>query len=244
VAAKWQHFRPILGLGSEQSKPPPREGRADQALLVPSLESWRSVMHPGASQSHGPETLEQGLERDVCRLRSLAGRNALAERWQYLPQRVLGDLLRWRPGRFRGLQTADLDDLRQVGCVALLKASEAWDPARSVKFQTFTYHCIRARILSAGKPRPRHRFLRRLRMAIEPGQAWSDPFQHADLYAALGRLARADRELLEQRFGLAGVCHGRTLQDLGREHGLTGEAIRRRIAAALSEVSIHLTACQ
>jgi RNA polymerase sigma factor (sigma-70 family) len=190
--------------------------------------------------------MDPGLEPDVCRLplRTLAERNALAECWQYLPQRVLADLLRRQPGRFRGLQAADLDDLRQVGCVALLKASEAWDPARGVKFQTFAYHCIRVRILDAGKRRPRHRFVERLAEADEPGQAWADPFQHADLYAALDRLDRGDRELLEQRFGLAGMSGGRTLRDLGRERGLSAEAIRRRIAAALGEVCLHLSARQ
>jgi RNA polymerase sigma factor (sigma-70 family) len=175
-------------------------------------------------------------------LRSLAERNALAEQWQYLPRRVLGDLLRSCRARFRGLQAADLDDLRQVGCVALLKASETWDAARGVKFLTFAYNCIRTRLLDACRRRPRFVF-RPLSGACDPSQRGPDLFKHADLYTALSRLDPGDRQLLEQRFGLDGGGRGRTLRDLGQERGRTGEAVRRRIAAALGEVRFHLSAC-
>jgi RNA polymerase sigma factor (sigma-70 family) len=182
-----------------------------------------------------------GQEPDGCRLRWLAERNALAECWQYLPQRVLQDLLRRRAGGFGDLQAADLEDLRQVGCVALLKASEVWDAARGVKFQTFAYHCIRTRLLDAFRRRPRFVF-RPLSGACDPSRREPDPFKHADLYAALSRLDPGDRQLLEQRFGLDGGGRGRTLRDLGHERGRTSEAVRRRIAAALGEVGSYLSA--
>jgi RNA polymerase primary sigma factor len=68
-----------------------------------------------------------------------------------------------------------------------------------------------------------------------PEQATSDRLRSAELAQALMQLEPRLRGLIERRFGLAGHSPG-TLDEIGRELGVTRERVRQLEARALREL--------
>lgn len=54
---------------------------------------------------------------------------------------------------------------------------------------------------------------------------------------AVEQLPKGDRELIEGYYGLSGIGQTRSLRQLGREYGLSGEGVRLRINRILSDLS-------
>jgi RNA polymerase sigma factor (sigma-70 family) len=171
-------------------------------------------------------------------LRGTHERNDLVLRWRYLPRRVVRDLLRRRPDARRLLGRLDFEDLEQVGLLGLMRAAERWDPTRNAKFSTFAFHCVRNRLCQE---------LRRQSYS-GPGESpltWEPttvvmPEQWTEsLAAAMARLDAADRQLLEQRFGLRDEAP-RTIVSIAREWGRPRKYVRKCLVRALNRLSAHL----
>ena len=159
-------------------------------------------------------------------LRSETERNALAEEWSCLPRRVLKDLLRHRPTLAPRLIAIGLEDLGQVGQLALLRAAAHWDECQGYQYSTLAYRCVRNAILNEAK-RCTHRHLRGVALCefSDPPapQEVEDP-SPADvtaLRAALAELPPLERDLICAHFGIGGPA--RSYKELGEKHGRSGE---------------------
>jgi RNA polymerase sigma factor (sigma-70 family) len=88
------------------------------------------------------------IPADRYRARSLRGipaRDALALQWAHLPVVVFCQTLK----NNAAVQRLGLEDARQEGFVALLRAAESWDEARGVPFSRYAMACIVNRLLVA-----------------------------------------------------------------------------------------------
>ena len=74
---------------------------------------------------------------------ALEERNALVEEHRRLAVAIAASFHQRFPGRF------DLDDLVQIGGLALLSAAARYDPGRGIPFQAYARHRIRGAILDA-----------------------------------------------------------------------------------------------
>ena len=170
----------------------------------------------------------------------LAERDTLILRWRFLPRKIVRDVLRYRADAPYLLQAVGFDDLEQAGMLCLVKAAGRWDRERGVRFSTFAFpyvlNGIRKEILRQLTRRPPE-----ARLASEPAAAGDDGQGFEELYAALGRLRPADREVLEQRFGLGGRLP-RTFESMAQECGRTKECLRKRVAKALTRLAAEMAA--
>lgn len=174
-----------------------------------------------------------------CPQLSPAERSALAEKWQYLPLRVLNDLLRRWPSLRNLVDLAGHDDVVQAGQVGLIRAARVYDPNRGVQFITLAYkatlHAIQRELhyrrrLGAPKEFPE---------GLEPSAPDSHPEIHDDVTAAVNTLEPADRQVLSWRFGLGGgpEC---TLAEIANRLGCCYETARQRVNQALERTAVAL----
>jgi RNA polymerase sigma factor (sigma-70 family) len=168
-----------------------------------------------------------------------AERDALVLRWRFLPRKILRDLLRRRSDARHVLQRVGFDDLEQVGLLNLLRAAGRWDRNRGVQFSTFAFpyvlNGIRREILLRVSRRPPEATL-----ALDPAASDDEGLGFTDLYAALGRLTPADRDILTVRFGLGGEPP-RTLQSIARQCGRTKECVRKRVKKAIARLAARMS---
>jgi RNA polymerase sigma factor (sigma-70 family) len=218
------------------------EGNANPANDLP----FHNAEHTaGVIRRRGALLQALGATGPECRVGLLAAavrdtseRDELVLRWRFLPRKIIRTLLRRQPDARRLFGFLELEDLEQVGILALLTAAERWDPARGAQFSSFAYCCILRRLRKEIRRQVHARPAATL-TGEPPARAAADRHQHEDLHAALNRLGTAERELLVRRFGL----HGQeplTLISIARQCGRTPECIRQRVVRALAAVSTHL----
>jgi len=162
----------------------------------------------------------------------------------------------WFAQRYKGVAeklSVDLDDLSQVASIALLQAAKRFDPAQGTAFSTYAYAAMKnecQRWLSALR-RSRHR-LPTIPLGLMTWRRWSEclgavEYTH-DVYeiglvrhplaeimqtevslwvsAAIESLDEIDQRVVRGRFGLG--CRCKTLEEIGREIGVTKERVRQR----------------
>jgi RNA polymerase primary sigma factor len=105
-------------------------------------------------------------------------------------------------------------DLIQEGILGLIRAVEKFDWRRDLKFSDFLADAE----------------------AIDPMDAVADQLRHEALQLGLNALPERYRRVLELRYGLDGQ-DPRTLDEIGREFGLTRERIRQIEVEALRELA-------
>lgn len=139
------------------------------------------------------------------------------------------------------------DDLFQEGCCALTEAVRRFDPDRRVRFASFAYPWIQAKVLAAVGD---HRAIRRPRQATAPMPSLirldevelpgADDSRledlerdRVDLTAVLAELDQRCRQIVLMRFGLNGhrAC---TLRTIAQELGLSKATVRRAEERALA----------
>jgi RNA polymerase sigma factor (sigma-70 family) len=161
-------------------------------------------------------------------------RRALAERWQYLPRKLLGQI-----PLAAGVSA---EDILQAGQLGVSSAALRYDPARGVAFSTYVWHtCWKAMTRTASASRSAQ--LARLPADYDP--AWPDrggdgdddgptPEQVAErVEALLGVLDVRSKLIIVARFGLASGAEAVTLKTLGQIFRLSRERVRQIEQAAL-----------
>ncbi len=108
-----------------------------------------------------------------------------------------------------------LDDLEQVGLLALILACDKYSPSLAVSFELYLRYCIRNAILdSVRKQISRHEHLYGLVHRASAETDAADSAASADLRRALASLTGRERRVIELRL------EGRTLAEIARELGI------------------------
>jgi RNA polymerase sigma factor (sigma-70 family) len=154
----------------------------------------------------------------------------LVTRYERFPSFVV-DKYFWN----RGYRTLERKEMLGVAVVALVHAAARYDPAVGVKFTTFAALAIQRKVLAAidrtknnrCRITYQHKSLEHIKVN-PPDRRHSDCTSIDDLDAM-----RKVRTLLgqeEYELALAHFGHGETLLSLGRQRGVTREAVRQRLA--------------
>ncbi|MBX3396436.1 MAG: sigma-70 family RNA polymerase sigma factor [Phycisphaerae bacterium] len=159
-----------------------------------------------------------------------------------------------------GWTASDLFELISDGNMALIRAVEKFDYSRGFRFSTYATWAI-TRAFARSVPDERTRSTR-FRTGFEEVLASADdprsiPFPSESdaeqlrtrVAGCLARLEPRERAIVEQHFGISGQGGGRTLDEIGREFGLSKERVRqievralRKLKASLSESSVEVLA--
>ena len=152
----------------------------------------------------------------------------------------------------RSRNGADFSDLISEGNVALLRAVDKFDCARGFKFSTYACRAILKSFtrMSLKASRYRSRFPTEYDPALEKSD-WTETRRAAHREGILGELqtvlkpdhndlAPVEQQVLHARFGL-GRRHGpMTLEQVGREIGVTKERVRQIQNKALAKLKEEL----
>lgn len=139
----------------------------------------------------------------------------------------------WRRGR----RTLDDADAYQEGCLGLIAAARAHDPARG-KLSTLAAKCVRHAVLGAvptreppQRLRPEHFAPLVWRDDDAERRATGEGYDPAQLRAALDALAPAERELIT-----AVYFRGESMAAVARRSGVSREAVRLRVKKVLARL--------
>lgn len=131
------------------------------------------------------------------------------------------------------------DDIYQIGCMALIRAAETFDPSRGFKFQAYAVKCIWAKMVQ-GPVRLQRRFeetrrpLSEISLAEIPDGSDTTAIE-ADEPTWIARwlvamLPARERFIIERRMD------GWTLQEVGRSLRITRERVRQLEMRALNDL--------
>jgi|HubBroStandDraft_2_1064218.scaffolds.fasta_scaffold24305_9 RNA polymerase sigma factor (sigma-70 family) len=140
-------------------------------------------------------------------------------------------------------RSIDVEDLAQIGRIALWQACAGADPERAATFGVYVRQRIRGAMLDAVRGKAYHEALREATAErLDTGQpvptitndSHADPF----VARAVAALPARQRIVLTSRFA-AGMSHAETAAALGVSHGTT----RRDEALAIGKLRTRLAAC-
>lgn len=160
----------------------------------------------------------------------------------------------------RGGRSQDLFELISDGNVALMRAVDKFDYARGFRFSTYASWAVTRHYARSLPEEFQHtdRYQTGCDEMLSVTRDYRD--DGSDVEAAqnqrkaavanlLGELDERERSVVELHFGLAGRDSGRTLEDIGRELGISKERARqleqralRKLKAALGDRGIELLA--
>ena len=142
------------------------------------------------------------------------------------------------------------DDLLSDGNLTLMKAVEKFDYSRGFKFSTYATHAIQRDLYRARSRRQAD--LAQITQSVddvaddagnfeEQAAAWDEFSNRCQKLAVLMQAELDDRErrVLALRFGLDDTDTARTLQDIGRQLGVSKERVRQLEARALKKLKQH-----
>lgn len=145
--------------------------------------------------------------------------------------------------------TVDRDDLRSEALLALVRATEGFDPWRGFRFSTYACQAIGRALAEATRKSNRYRF--HVHLESEPdNEGCSDTSDASELYVdrlrcALrdnrGDLTERESTILAGRFPVGGGS-SRTLSQIGDALGLTKERVRQLQESALAKLRSALEA--
>lgn len=162
-------------------------------------------------------------------------------------------LVKWVLGRMvrneyhRGILLAfGEDDAFQIGCIALMKAAQAWDPNRGAAFSTLAVYYIRGHLFRALHRRRhtrKHSAEVHQLVAEEEIEEDSNPFldieDHEWLVHHMQYLRDKDRHCVQLVF-----LDGKTNKEVAALYGVSPQAITRRIRRAIAELKVFARSCQ
>lgn len=132
-----------------------------------------------------------------------------------------------------------LEDLVGLGNLGLLRAAHRYEPSRGARFLSCAVWWIRKAMLDAPVAGDSSRTL----AEVLPDSSTEDPMEallrreaRARVRRALRRLTQREIRVLSGRYGFGG-CRARTLGELGRELGVTREAVRQIEGRAREKLS-------
>jgi len=138
-----------------------------------------------------------------------------------------------------------IEDLIQEGFLALLKAWYAWNPNMQSTFTTYAWKSVSGLLKKSLKAQQPfliadEEILNLIRSREEsPTKRLYETELINDLYNALRNLPRKEQKVINECFGLNGHKK-RTLSEIGREMGISGERVRQLREKALEKLRANL----
>ncbi len=142
--------------------------------------------------------------------------------------------------------TQDFFELISDGNVSLMRAVDKFDFTRGFKFSTYASWAIMKNFARTIPEQQHHREryqtghdeLLENRCELAPGAADNDyyPAVRGAIERMLGALDERESEILRQRFGLAGGEGAQTLEQVGRNFGVSKERVRQLESRAIAKL--------
>lgn len=136
-----------------------------------------------------------------------------------------------------GMINKDDEELYSEGLLALLNATDRYDPWRGHRFSTYAYHAIRNQLVGLSKSEANHAKLDDVEVVDVFSYVPKEQLFETGILDAIERANLPDNEMdiISKRFGLGGVPT-MTLKQLSKEYGKTVEAIRLAENRALDKI--------
>jgi RNA polymerase primary sigma factor/RNA polymerase sigma factor len=193
---------------------------------------------------HQAEVLRKAIVAKEVRSDRIADYDHLIERAGQVKNRIVQANLRLvvsiAKRHLAANPTISLFELVSDGNLALMRASEKFDYARGFRFSTYaSWAIMRSYARSIPEERThgdrfqtgREEMLSRVGQATDQGTPAGEPTEQEQIRSAVGNglqlLSDRERAIVERHFGIAGHNSPMTLEEIGRELGLSKERVRQ-----------------
>lgn len=199
------------------------------------------MFRPSGKQTRRPRTSSSEEFALGCRAFAgeVAARDALIESHVGLAYHLAN---RWK--KYPGIE---IDDLRQEALLTLCICARRFDPVRypGVRLSTFAGACIVGRLATyCAKHRRRELTNFDMDQIVDPTSLPAS-FEERDadnIWTAVEKLGRGERELLELHFGLDGR-ERLTFQEIGDRLALSKQAIHQKVSSTVAKLATALRKC-